>query len=132
MPKKTKPEAILAMEAPAQPYSPCVQIGDHFHFSGVVAVDEHKQPDGDAKDQIVKVLGKMIDLLIACDLSTNDVYSTTVLFAGDMKNFAYLNDRWNIAFGPCKIKPRRKAFAVAALPFGCAVEIEFDAVRQSE
>ncbi len=138
MPKKTKPAAIAEMEAPGQPYSTCVQVGNHFHFSGTIGIVENgrMKSDGNFQEQVVEVLQKMIDQLIAAGLAPDDVHSATVMIVSNNpdRDYAFLNDRWGIAFGPnpSGVKPRRKAFGVAWLPFGALVEIEFDAVKQSE
>lgn len=132
MPKKQKPEAISKMEAPDQPYSGVVQIGHHFHFSGIVAINEDKQPDGNLADQTTKVLQKMKESLHTYGLTANDVYSVEVFLADDMNGYGFLNKQWFSYFYSCEIKPRRVVVAVAALPFGCAIEIVFDAVKQSD
>lgn len=119
------------MEKPGQPFSTCVQIGDHFHFSGVVVPDTSEAAFPDEEEQVIAVMQKMCDLLEATGLTVNDVYSATVMLAEHMFLYDFLNKRWNIMFGRCKIKPRRKVFAVAALPFDCIIEIEFDAIKQS-
>lgn len=131
MPKKEKPPEIGKFEVPGQPYSTVVQVGDHFYFSGVVAITKEKKPDGDAENQAIKVLQKMIDLLAACGLTPDDVYSATVYLAGDMSHYGFLNNRWEVMFGVSRIRPRRAVVAVAALPFGCEIEVVFDAVKQS-
>ncbi|MDI6740427.1 MAG: RidA family protein [Candidatus Edwardsbacteria bacterium] len=131
MPRKAVPRGAENLKV-VGPYSPVVQIGDHLHFSGIVPVGADKQPDGNPEDQVVKVLQKMCDLLEACGLTPDDVFSATVMLAGDLSLYDWLNSRWDILFGHCRIKPRRAVFAVAALPFGCAVEIVFDAVRQED
>jgi len=67
-------------------------------------------------------------MLDAVGLTPNDVYSATVMLSGDISSYSYLNKAWGGFFSSCPIKPRRKAFAVAALPFGALIEVEFDAV----
>lgn len=131
MPVKTKPPAIKAIELPGQIYSTCVQIGNHYHFSGLVAITSDKQPDGDLDKQAPLVLGGMVELLQLCGLTADDVYSATIALAGDMAGYDLINRFWDILFATTPIKPRRMVFAVAALPFGCAIEVQFDAVKQA-
>ena len=132
MPLKTKPEAIAQMEDEHLAYSKCVKIGNHFHFSGVVAINPDFTPHGDFEDQIEKIGLDIKTLLVACGLTFNDVYSATIMLAGNMEHYMKLNWHWRGLFAGVEIMPRRKVFAVTELPFGCAVEIEFDAVDQSK
>lgn len=132
MPIKTKPAAIAEMEAPDQPFSTCVQIGKHFHFSGVVAPDDSGAAFPDENEQIIEVMQKMCTLLEVAGLTTDDVYSATIMLSGNMHLYPLVNNHWKAMFDSCEIKPRRKAFAVAALPFDCIIEIEFDAIDQSK
>ena len=141
MPKKTKPAAIAEMEVPGQPFSSCVQVDDHFYFPGTVPIveDGRVKSDGDFEQQTSEVLQKMIELLTAAGLGPDDVVSATVMICSTKldnpdRDYAFLNERWSIAFGPnpSGVKPRRKAFGVSWLPFGALIEIEFDAVRQSD
>lgn len=129
MPFKQKPAAIAEMETKHQPYSSCVQIDNYFYFSGVVAIELNCTPSGDFKEQMKQIGEKMGALLAACGLTFRDVYSATIMLAGNMDNYPQVNQHWMRLFTGVKIMPRRKVFAVAELPFGCAVEIEFDAVK---
>jgi len=127
---KSKPEGIVEFESEGQVYSTCVRVDDKFHFSGTIGLvqEGRMKSDGDFKAQTMEVMHRMMSMLDACGLTPNDVYSATVMLAGDMSGYAHLNKIWNDLFGSCAVKPRRKAFAVAALPFGALIEVEFDAV----
>ncbi|MFA6307737.1 MAG: RidA family protein [Patescibacteria group bacterium] len=126
------------MEAPGQPYSTCVQVGNHFHFSGTIGIVENGRlkSNGNFQEQVVEVLQKMADQLIAVGLTPDDVHSATVMIVSDNypRDYACLNDCWKVSFGvnTSVVRPRRKAFGVSWLPFDALVEIEFDAVKQSE
>lgn len=115
------------------PYSPVVKIGDHYHFSGVIpnVLDGRMADEGDIEKQISQVLNKIDLNLVACRLKRDDIYSVTVMFSGSMEHFSLFNRIYSEFFIGIGIKPRRKAFAVAALPFGAAIEIEVDAVKQT-
>ncbi|PLX25373.1 hypothetical protein C0580_02725 [Candidatus Parcubacteria bacterium] len=132
MPKKEKPEGIVELEMPSQPFSLCVKIGKNFHFSGTVGEVKDGQVVGDLDEQLDAIFSKMLTALAACDLSVEDIYSATILLSGDMSGYGVVNTEWETMFSVTEIKPRRKAYAVAALPFGALVEIEFDAIRQCD
>jgi len=131
MPKKETVSSLLGGNE--LPYSPVVKIGNHFHFSGVVPKLDHEHklvsPD-DIAEQTKQVLEKIAVLLKACGLAPKDVYSATVMLSGSMQYFALVNKLYSEFFAEAEIKPRRKAFAVAGLPFDAMIEIEFDAVKQ--
>ena len=131
MPKITKPSDIADLESSGQPYSVCTQVGQHFHFSGIVAINADKQPAGTSEEQVHAVLKRMVFLLGVIGLTPKDVFQATVLFGGDMSLYDYFNQAWMEAFEGVEIMPARTAFAVARLPFGCAVEVAIVAVNQS-
>jgi enamine deaminase RidA (YjgF/YER057c/UK114 family) len=128
MPVKTKPAAIAKIESPDQPYSTCVEIGGHLYFSGVVAITSDKKPDGHFEQQVVSVLEKMVILLRLSGLTVDHVYKATAMLV-DPAGVSFFNRRWSMLFGDSEIKPTRKTFGVAWLPFGCAFEVEFEAIR---
>ncbi|MFA5163279.1 MAG: Rid family hydrolase [Patescibacteria group bacterium] len=115
------------------PYSTVVKIGDHYHFSGVVpeVSDGRLASPGDVESQINEVFKKIKHNLSLCGLRREDVYSATVMLSGSMQHFPLVNKIYSDFFN-VSIKPRRKAFAVAALPFGAEIEIEIDAIKQSK
>ena len=114
------------------PYSPVVKVGDHYHFSGIIPdVLDGKMADAESIEKQIGQVFNKIDLhLVACGLKRDDIYSATVMFSGSMDHFALFGRIYSEFFIGIAIKPRRKAFAVAALPFGAAIEIEIDAVKQ--
>lgn len=132
LPRKEKPVAIAEIEAAGLPYSTVVKIGDRYYFSGVIAINKDKKPIGDLPDQINGILSRMVYLLTLCDLNVSDVYGATIMLAKNMDGYDLVNESWEGLFKNSSIKPRRKVFAVAALPFGCDIEIEFEAIRQSD
>jgi enamine deaminase RidA (YjgF/YER057c/UK114 family) len=130
MPKKVKPAGILAMETATQPFSTCVQIDDHFYYSGTVGKIVDGKVVGDLEEQITEIFTKMVRMLAASELDPNDVYSATILLAGDMSGYGLLNLSWSTFFQSAEIMSRRMAYAVAALPFDALIEIGFEAVKQ--
>lgn len=130
MPKKTRP---FEVENPNLPYSPVVQIGNHFHFSGVVPKlgADNKPEAPTARLQAAEILWKMKSLLEKCGLTFNDLFHVTIMLSGSMEGYKSVNEEYSTALKDVEIKPARKCFAVAGLPFGALVEIEFEAVKQS-
>ena len=129
MPKKEIPENA---QSTSMLYSPVVKIGNHFHFSGIIP-DLDKGTTMITKsfiDQTNEVLNKMKKALKDCGLSFNDIFHVTVLLSGSMENFPQMNESYALAMNEVEIKPARKACAVAGLPFGALIEIEFEAVKQ--
>ncbi len=128
MPKKQLPIAADN----SLPFSPVVQIGNHFHFSGTVPnLGEDKKPiSGTLALQTEEVLAKMKKSLSDCGLSFNDLFHVTIMLSGSMDGYNEVNKIYSEALKEVEIKPARKAFAVAGLPFGALIEIEYEAVKQ--
>jgi len=128
-----KIETVDSINNEKFPYSAVTKIGDYYHFSGVVPkLDKNNKlvSPGVIVNQTKEVLGKIVSLLKACGLSAKDIYGVTVMLVGTMDDFPEVNKIYAEFFTDVKIKPRRKAFAVAALPFDSMIEIEVDAVKQ--
>lgn len=129
MPKKVRP---FEVENPNLLYSPVVQIGNHFHFSGVLPLlgTDNKPFSTTARQQALEILLKMEVLLKQCGLAFNDLFHATIMLNGSMDAYKEVNKVYSEALKDVEIKPARKCFAVAGLPFGALVEIEFEAVKQ--
>lgn len=129
MPKKVRP---FEVENKNLPYSPVVQIGNHFHFSGVLPLlgTDNKPLAVSAEQQSREILLKMEVLLKQCGLTFNDIFHATIMLAGSMEAYKGVNEAYSEQLKDVEIMPARKCFAVAGLPFGALVEIEFEAVKQ--
>jgi enamine deaminase RidA (YjgF/YER057c/UK114 family) len=117
------------------PYSPVVIVDGNYLFSGVIPKvdDEHGVlVSTKIRNQIQEVLEKIKTLLADCGLSVNDIYGVTIMLAGSMKHFKLVNEMYIEFLSGVEVKPRRKAFAVAALPFDALIEIEFEATNQKK
>jgi 2-iminobutanoate/2-iminopropanoate deaminase len=128
-----KIETIRGLNNENAPYSAVVKIDKHYHFSGVVPKLNEKNEIESPEDiglQTKEVLDRISGLLEACGLTPKNVYGATVMLGGSMAGFATVNKVYSDFFAGVKIKPRRKAFAVAELPFKALVEIEIDAVEE--
>jgi 2-iminobutanoate/2-iminopropanoate deaminase len=130
MPTKLKP---FEVENPNLPYSPVVRIGNHFHFSGVIpSLRSDNVPQCPyAKGQAREIMVNMEYLLKKCGLTFNDLFHVTIMLSGSMDAYKDVNEVYSEALKDVEIKPARKCFAVAGLPFGALVEIEFEALKQN-
>ncbi len=104
------------------PYTPVVDAGGWLAVSGQVPLRDgeflHERPFA---EQVDAVLANLADRLAEAGASLADVVKTTV-FLTDMDDYAELNERWVATFADPR--PARSCVAVAALPFGCRVEVE--------
>jgi 2-iminobutanoate/2-iminopropanoate deaminase len=123
--------AINLNEEPgAQPYSDAVWNGDTLLLSGRVAIGGNGQLiDAAVGEQTAQALANISKVLAHAGLNLAHVLKTTV-FLTTMDDYAAMNAEYLQAFE--HPLPARSCVAVAALPFGAAVEIEVLAVRRSQ
>jgi len=105
------------------PYSQAVASDGWIFCSGQIPVDPAtgELSTGDIRAQTDLVLRNLAAVLEAGGSSMSRVVKTTV-FLADMNDFAAMNDVYAEHFGDHR--PARAAVQAAALPKGCAVEIE--------
>lgn len=121
--RRTRRERLSHREEEAivnSPYSPVYSAGGWRCVSGQIGLG----PDGlgdTFADQLETMFANFSALLEGSSLRIDQVAKTTV-FLTDMDDYAELNDRYVEFFGAHR--PARSAVAVAALPFGAAVEME--------
>ncbi len=113
------------------PYSVCVKLGDINYFSGTLPNigNDKKLISIDVSEQTRQIIAKMKKYLEECRLSLNDVFGVTIMLKS-MDDYTVVNEIYAEAFKDVLIKPRRKTFGVAGLPFGALIEIEFEASPQ--
>jgi enamine deaminase RidA (YjgF/YER057c/UK114 family) len=140
MPKKVLPDGAKDVKV-IGPYSPVVQIGNHFHYSGIIPDVEKDEQDGgkikptareDWREQYRQVLRTMRERLAACGLTMDDVYSVQVMLRGSMAGYSEFNAMYAETLGISSVLPRRAVVAVSELPAGVEIELLFDAVKQDE
>ena len=116
----------LIFVSPARPYSPWRRAGDFVIVSGQLGTLPDRETltfaDGGAPGQLRQALANGAALLAEAGSSLADVVKAT-MFIMDMSEFGALNEVWIEAFG--EPRPTRSAFAVAELPLGAQVEVEF-------
>jgi 2-iminobutanoate/2-iminopropanoate deaminase len=119
-------DAITAPDAPPAvgPYSHAVRAGDLIFLSGQTPLDPAtgKLVDGDIAAQTRQVFANLEAVLDAAGRSFGDVVKANV-FLVDMNDFAAMNEVYATMFEAPY--PARSTVAVAALPIGAGVEIEF-------
>lgn len=120
----------LNSDPSAQPYSDAVWNGDTLLLSGRVAIgSDGRLIDATVGEQTAQALANISKVLEEAGLSLADVLKTTV-FLTTMDDYAAMNAEYLKAFE--HPLPARSCVAVAALPFGAAIEIEVLAVRRSQ
>ena len=108
------------------PYSQAVQSGDLLFLSGQIALDPATGQlvgDGDVRRETEQVLANAAAVLRAGGASFGEVAKATI-FLVDMADFAVVNEVYGRAFEGLA-PPARSTVAVAALPRGARVVIEF-------
>lgn len=121
-------KAITTQEAPAAigHYSQAVQSGGWVYCSGQIPID----PDtgelvgrGDLRRQTGQVMRNLVALVSAAGAALDDVVKVTV-YLTDMNDFAAFDEVYGSYFEGTT-PPARACVAVAALPKGASVEIDF-------
>ena len=117
---------IATADAPAAigPYSQAVQIDHLTFFSGQIPLDPQT---GELISESIhaeteQVMKNMQAALAGAGLDFRHVVKTTI-YLTDMDNFAVVNDIYGRYFSDNP--PARACVAVAALPKGCHIEIEW-------
>jgi len=105
------------------PYSQAIVTDGWVFCSGQIPVDPEtgELSTGDVEEQTDLVLRNLAAVLESAGSSMDRVVKTTV-FLADMGDFAVMNATYAAHFG--EHRPARAAIQAAALPKGCAVEIE--------
>lgn len=120
--------AIQSPNAPAAigPYSQAISSGGFLFLSGQIALDPvsgQMVGGGDVRREAEQVLANARAVLEAGGATFASVVKATI-FLVDMADFAVVNEVYGKAFEGI-VPPARSTIAVAALPRGARVEIEF-------
>lgn len=122
---KTPLTVVASDRAPAAigPYSQAIVADGWVFCSGQIPIDPKtgELSTGDVREQTELVLSNLAAVLEEAGASLQSVVKTTV-FLADMGAFAAMNEVYATRFG--EHRPARAAVQAAALPRGCAVEIE--------
>jgi 2-iminobutanoate/2-iminopropanoate deaminase len=119
-------EVIHTDAAPAAigPYSQGVRTGDLLFVSGQIAINPKTGDliDGEVGAQTEQCLRNAAEILIAGGSGLDQVVKTTVYLLS-MADFGRMNEIYALFFG--EMPPARATIAVAELPKGALVEIDF-------
>lgn len=110
--------------APIGPYSQAVKCGHMLYTSGQIPIDPATgiMVSGGVREQAIRVLENLKNVLEAAGCTFDDVIKTTV-FLADMADFPIVNPVYAEYFGEDNA-PARSTVQVAGLPMGALVEIE--------
>jgi 2-iminobutanoate/2-iminopropanoate deaminase len=106
------------------PYSQAIRCGGFLFLSGQVAIDPTTGDfiGGEVGAQTERILKNAGEILMAGGGTLETVVKTTVYLV-DMADYARMNEVYSLFFGD--MPPARTTVAVAGLPGGVAVEIDF-------
>ncbi len=108
------------------PYSDAIEIGDIVEFSGMLGNTENGLVDGGFESELHQIFHNLKDGLDYYSLNLSNITKVKI-FLSDIDDMPKLNEIYMTYFQ--KPLPIRTTFAVAALPFGAKVEIEFSAKK---
>ena len=106
------------------PYSQAIRCGGFLFVSGQIAIDPitGDVATGDVGAQTERILKNAAEVLMAGGATLETVVKTTV-YLTDMASFERMNEVYSLFFG--EMPPARSTVAVAGLPRGVLVEIDF-------
>ena len=106
------------------PYSQAIRCGGFLFVSGQIATDPITGDliTGDVGAQTERVLRNAAEILMAGGSTLHQVVKTSV-YLTDMRQFGRMNEVYALFFG--ELPPARATVAVAALPKGALVEMDF-------
>lgn len=122
-------ETVATDKAPKAigPYEQAIKVGELVYTAGQIPIDPKtgNLVEGDIASQTRQVLENLKAVLEAAGSSLDRVVKATV-FLKNIGDFAAMNDVYVEYLG--KAKPARSTVAVAELPRGALVEIDFVAL----
>jgi len=122
-------ETVVTDKAPKAigPYEQAVKVGGFVYLSGQIPLDPKtgNLVEGDITVQVRRVLQNLKAVLEAAGSSLDRVIKATV-YLKNIADFAAMNDVYAEFLG--QAKPARSTVAVAELPRGALVEIDFVAL----
>lgn len=122
-------ETVSTDKAPKAigPYEQAIKVGEFVYTAGQIPIDPRTGNfvEGGIKEQTRQVLENLKAVLEAAGSSLDKVVKATV-FLKNMADFAALNEVYGEYLG--EAKPARSTVAVADLPRGALVEIDFVAM----
>lgn len=126
-PPVAEKKAVYGEGKPVGPYSPGIDVGDTVYLAGQIGMAGGKIVDGGVEAQTHQLMKNAEAVLKNAGLDFGNVVKTTV-FLTDINDFQAMNGVYATYFEGT-VPPARSTVAVADLPVGAAVEIEFIAAR---
>jgi 2-iminobutanoate/2-iminopropanoate deaminase len=122
-------ETVATDRAPKAigPYEQAIKVGEFVYTAGQIPIDPKtgNLVEGDIATQTRRVLENLKAVLEAAGSSSDRVIKATV-FLKNMADFTAMNEVYAEYLG--KTKPARSTVAVAELPRGALIEIDFVAL----
>jgi len=123
-------KALTGGTKPIGPYTPGVDLGNLVFLAGQIGLNPQtgQLVEGGVKAEAKQVMENLGSVLKEAGLSYTHVVKTTI-FLADINDFAAVNEIYGGYFPAGSIMPVRSTVAVAALPRGARIEIDFVAAR---
>lgn len=118
--------SCTALPQPRFRYTPVIQAGPWYLFSGMIALDPRTgalEPGGPGSE-MARILANVAGALPELGLKLADL-ATVRIFTTRWDQFPAINTAWENWLGDHSQPPARSAIGVAALPLGASVEVEF-------
>ena len=127
--QSSEKQGIFVGAKPLGPYSPAVQVGDMLFLSGQIGRDASGTlVEGGVQAEARQAMENLGDLLEEAGMTYANVVRTTI-YLTSIDDYAAVNETYASFFGEGTTPPARSTVAVAAIPGGAHVEIDFIAVR---
>jgi len=122
-------KALLGSVKPIGPYTPGIAAGNLVFLAGQLGLTSAGTLiEGGVKAEARQAMENLGKLLQEAGLGYENVVKTTI-FLADINDFAAVNEVYGSFFPQGGVYPVRSTVAVAALPRGGRVEIDFIAAR---
>lgn len=107
-------------------YSPVIQAGDWYWFSGMIALDpvSGALETGGPGPETERILGNLAAALPDFGLTLHEL-ALARIFTTRWDEFPAINAAWQTFLAGSETPPARTSVGVVALPLGATVEIEF-------
>lgn len=121
-------KALTGGTKPIGPYTPGIDIGNVVFLAGQIGLSPSTGTlvEGGIKAEAKQAMENLGSVLKEAGLSYSNVVKTTI-FLADINDFAAVNEIYGGYFPAGSIPPARSTVAVAALPRGAKIEIDFAA-----
>lgn len=129
-PPPAQKRAVYGGTKPLGPYTPGIDLGNLVFLAGQVGLNPAtgKLVEGGVQPEARQAMENLGRVLKEAGLGYGNVVKTTI-FLTDIRDFAAVNEVYGSFFPEGSPPPARSTVAVAALPAGARIEIDFIAAR---